>query len=272
MNSDISYPKCFALVSGGKDSLTTASVLAEAGKLEACVALKTGLSTPDWEAFVVKTCADRGWSLEIFESGASYDDLVIKYGFPGPAKHKWFMDYLKGRAIRKFRKAHPRGVLASGVRSAESSRREIHTAPVSMWEDTPILAPIYDRTTGEVWDYFYSRGFERAPAYSTLQISGDCLCGAFARPDEKAAVDFHYPEIGAHFDALGKHIKDTHPTRCKWGWGHQQKVKKPKGVSAVCVECGDADPAEPPLCETKVVTLHPRRQRIIVPSIEEMML
>lgn len=44
--SGISYPKCYALMSGGKDSLSTAQVLHEAGKLEACVSLETGISTP----------------------------------------------------------------------------------------------------------------------------------------------------------------------------------------------------------------------------------
>jgi phosphoadenosine phosphosulfate reductase len=236
---DIYYPKCFALVSGGKDSLSTAQVLHEAGKLEACVALKTNLSTPDWEAFVVKTCQERGWRLEIYETGASYDDLVLKYGFPGPSKHKWFMDYLKGRCIRKFRKAHPDGILASGVRSGESARRLINTTPVGMWEGTPILAPIYHWTTDETWAFFRDRGFERAPAYSTLQISGDCLCGAFAREDEFAALKFHYPEIAARFEALSEQIKTKFPKRCRWGWGHGKAVVKPKNVSSLCVECGD---------------------------------
>ena len=57
----ISYPKVYALVSGGKDSLSTAQVLHEAGKLQGCVALDTGLSTPDWKPFVEKVCAERGW-------------------------------------------------------------------------------------------------------------------------------------------------------------------------------------------------------------------
>jgi 3'-phosphoadenosine 5'-phosphosulfate sulfotransferase (PAPS reductase)/FAD synthetase len=243
--SEIYYPKCYALVSGGKDSLTTAQMLDEAGKLQGCVALRTNLATPDWQPFVEKTCAERGWSLEVFETPASYDDLVLKFGFPGPSKHKWFMDYLKGRCIRQFKKAHPDGILASGVRVGESARRAIHTSPISFWEGVPILAPIYHLATDAVWSYFHSRGFERAPGYSTLQISGDCLCGAFAKEEEKAAVEFHYPKMGEHFAALGRAIKDKFPKRSEWGWGWRQKVKKPKNVSAICVECGDADPVDP---------------------------
>lgn len=251
--SELYYPKCYALVSGGKDSLSTAQALDRAGKLEACVALETGLSTPDWKEFVARVCDERGWRLEFYRTTASYDELVVRYGFPGPSKHKWFMDYLKGRGIRAFRKAHPDGILASGVRSGESQRRLVNTTPVGMWENVPILAPIYQWTTDETWAYFREHGFERAPAYSTLQISGDCLCGAFAREDEEAAVRFHYPEIAARFDGLGEEIKTTHPKRCKWGWGWMRERKKAKNESSLCVECGDTQPDLYSLLEEKIL-------------------
>src|SRR3990167_3504854 len=54
MNKGLYYPKCYALVSGGKDSLSAAQILHESGKLSACVALETGISTPDWKDFVIK--------------------------------------------------------------------------------------------------------------------------------------------------------------------------------------------------------------------------
>lgn len=233
------FPDCYALVSGGKDSLTAANVLFEAGKLLGCVALKTGISTPDWESFITKVCADRGWPLEIYETPVSYEEKVLKYGFPGPAKHGWFMNYLKGRCITQFKKKHKGASLASGVRRAESARRKINTLPVSVWEGVPIIAPIYDWTDDEVWEYFYAHGFKRAPAYSTLQISGDCLCGAFAKEGELDAVRFHYPEIGKRFDAITERIKETHPKRCVWGWGNSQKKEKTAKQRMICVECGD---------------------------------
>ena len=150
ISKGISYPKCYALVSGGKDSLTTAQVLHEAGKLEACVALETGISTPDWKEFVTKVCADRGWPLEFYQSNTTFEDFVLRYGFPGPSKHSWVMRNLKGRAIRAFRRARPDGILASGVRTAESQTRAGTTKPVGMWENAPILAPILrlDRRRG----------------------------------------------------------------------------------------------------------------------------
>ncbi len=245
----ISYPKLHALVSGGKDSLSTAQVLHDAGKLAGCVALETGLSTPDWKEFVMKTCDERGWKLEFYQTDYRYEQFVLKYGFPGPSKHSWIMRYLKGRCIRGFRKAHPDGILASGVRTGESDKRAGSTKPVGAWEGAPILAPIYDWTTDETWAYFRENGFERAPAYSTLQISGDCLCGAYARQDELEAVNFHYPAIGTYFRQLGEEIKLKHPKRCEWGWAWKQPIKpKKKNEAMVCVECGGLpDPEQLPL-------------------------
>lgn len=242
MRGGISYPKMDVLVSGGKDSLTTAAVVDEAGKLGACIALKTGISTPDWEPFIVKTCADRGWPLEIYETDTTYEDFVLKYGFPGPSKHSWAMRYLKGRAIRAYKRAHPYGILASGVRADESDKRAISTRPVGQWEGTPILAPIYDWTTEDTWAFFRDRGFERAPGYSTLQISGDCLCGAYAREDEPKAIEYWYPGIWKRFTDLKEAVKDKFPTRCDWGCGWKNKAKPKKGAEAlICVECAPRD-------------------------------
>ena len=239
----IYYPSCWGLLSGGKDSISTCQMLEDAGKLEGCVAIRTGIAVPEWEPWIIKLCEERKWRLDIIETSEKYDDLVVKYGFPGTSKHGWFMTYLKGRAIARFKQYHPGAILASGVRKYESTRRGIRTKPFSVWEGVTIAAPIYDWTTQQTWDYFYSRGFERAPAYSTLQISGDCLCGAMASEGEPDALRCHYPQIAEHFDALGESIKDTHPTRCKWGWSSNKKskAKLTPSQAAICVECDRVD-------------------------------
>lgn len=237
MVKGISYPKCYALVSGGKDSLTTAKVLQKAGRLEACVTLKTHLATPDWEGFVRKTCDEHDMPLEVYETDQSYEKLVLSYGFPGPTKHLWFMQYLKGRAVRKFRKYRPGAILASGVRADESVQRAANTKPVGDWEGVPILAPIFDWTTDETWQFFNDHFAERAPAYSTLQISGDCLCGAYARKGEYQALQFHYPKIGKQMAELGEAAKAHHPKRCDWGWGWKQPIKQKAKERYLCVEC-----------------------------------
>lgn len=233
----LSYPPCYALVSGGKDSFTQAKVLQKAGKLIACVAIETHISTPDWKQFLEKTCDEHRMPLEFYQTNESYENLVIKYGFPGPSKHSWFMRYLKGRGIKQFKKYRPGEVLASGVRQYESVKRAASVRPFSMWEGVPVLAPIFDWTTEETWAYFNDHFSERAPAYATLQISGDCLCGSYANEGEFDALKFHYPEIGKQFTDLGESIKHKHPTRCQWGWASDEKITQTAEEAVVCFDC-----------------------------------
>lgn len=240
--SGVYYPPVHALLSGGKDSMTTVKVLADADRLLGCVSFETGISTPDWKDFVADTCAKHGWPLQFFKTPAVYADLVRKYGFPGPGKHGMFMNYLKGRCVREFRKANPGGILASGTRINESNRRFINTKPVSVWEGTPILTPIYDWTTERVWHFFRANNFRRSPAYETLRVSGDCACGAYAEKDEADRLHYHYPTLGKQLDELGHSIRDDHPKRCEWGWGWNQPRKKTAKEAALCNECGDAPP------------------------------
>lgn len=240
MKKEPYYPPTYALVSGGKDSLSTAQVLADADRLLGCVALSTGVSTPDWRDFVIDTCRERGWPLEFHHTDTSYDDLVRKYGFPGPGMHQQFMTYLKGRAVREFKRKHPAGILSSGTRRDESKRRLANTKPISVWEGVPILTPIYDWSTEATWEFFWANGFERAPAYSLLMVSGDCLCGAFAVQGEAEALRLAYPVAADRFCALGREIRDAFPKRCEWGWGWREKrTAKTTREAALCQECGD---------------------------------
>lgn len=225
-------PKFYCLYSGGKDSTTTASILHKDGMLESCVAIDTGISTPDWLAFVKNSCEEHGWPLEVYKTSASYDDLVRKYGFPGPGKHGMFMNYLKGRGIRDFKKAHPGKCLASGVRKSESQRRMRFTKEWSLFEDVPVFAPLWDWATEKVWGYFNSNGFVRSPAYATLCISGDCLCGAFATPMERGMIKSAYPEVHERLSKLEAECGG-------FGWGERscKSRRKTRQSSPLCVDC-----------------------------------
>lgn len=225
----MTLPKFYSLYSGGKDSTVCTAVLQESGMLAGVVTIRTGIAAPDWEPFIVQSCKDHGWPLEIFETQESYDDLVRKYGFPGPGMHGTYMNYLKGRGIREFKKVHPEGALASGVRKSESARRFRGTKEWSVFEGVPVYAPIMHWTTEQVWDYFNSHGFERSPAYATLCISGDCLCGAFAGPEERAIIQAVYPEVDARFKRLESETGGT--------WGKFCRKKLGRKTSILCTDC-----------------------------------
>ena len=223
--------RAWALFSGGKDSITLTHWLQRHDALEGVVAFDTGISVPEWEPFIRETCQQQGWLLTLLKTSASYDDLVRKYGFPGPGAHSMFMNYLKGRCIRQFVSAHPGTLLASGVRRGESVRRFRSVRDWSSREGAIIWAPLANMTTKEVMAYVGQHGLPRSPAYATLGISGDCLCGAFARPDERGILATYYPTCFARITSLEQETGGT------WGKGKARRGKISTGESLICVEC-----------------------------------
>lgn len=239
-----------ALFSGGKDSFATALVLSQAGLLKECLMIDTGIGVPEWRTACIKMCTDRGWAYRVIPTPIRYEWLVWKYGFPGPGLHQQTMTYLKGRAIRQWKQLHkimlgPRKwkfdtshCLASGVRRGESDRRAMHTKPISSFEGVTIYAPLWEWDTSSVWEYVKDHGYERPPSYNKLQISGDCLCGAFAREDERQAIQVHYPAIHERLCQLECEVGQ------QWGPGSKACGRvhvKEGGEALICVECGDAD-------------------------------
>ena len=249
--SNILFPPkpAYALFSGGKDSFACASVLHEAGLLAGCVLIDTGIAIPEWKAATSAMCEERGWAYEIIPTTHRYEWIVWKYGFPGRPGHKWAMDFLKGRAVSQWRSTHCKttgtgkrklfdgSILASGCRMDESERRLGNTRPISEWEKVTVYSPIFEWTTAETWAYVKERGYVRPRAYETLGISGDCLCGAFAKEYEREAIRVHHPSI--HADIL----RMEHEYQSKWGAGSKAcgRIRKQGAEAVGCAECGDAD-------------------------------
>lgn len=185
----------YSLFSGGKDSFACAAVLADAGLLKGCILIDTGISADTWLHDATTICTQQSWTYEVIPTSVRYDWFVWRYGFPGPGMHNDVMNYLKGRAIREFRKDHKEDALASGVRLDESDRRTFNAKFESLFETVTVYAPILNWTTAEVWAYVRARGYERPQTYVTLGVSGDCLCGAFAQDHEREAITAFYPKL-----------------------------------------------------------------------------
>lgn len=229
----------YSLFSGGKDSFATAKTLQLEGKLLGVVLLDTGIAVPDWEENVTALAHFHGFPVEIYRTPVRYEWLVWKYGFPGPAGHMFAMNYLKGRAVREFKKAHPGKALASGVRKYESDRRAINAKEVGLFEGVTIYAPIYDWTTAQTWAFCRQHGYERPESYIKLGVSGDCLCGAYARSHERDALKQFYPTVYeriCNLEAASTH----HPTRCRWGWAGKGPETKTTEEAVICVECSQS--------------------------------
>lgn len=225
-----------SLLSGGKDSVTTTHYLDQQDHLAGAVFMDTGIKTPDVLPFVRDLCDTHDWDLVVIETPASYEDLVHKYGFPGPSQHGMFMNYLKGRCIRQYRKQFPDGVLASGVRAKESDRRMGNAKRWSTMEGVDVYAPILDWSDEEVWDYVDRHDLERSPAYETLHLSGDCLCGAYARREEAYLIKEFYPSVAERLAELEEAVDHEHD---KWGHGEGFTSGQERIEAFVCQGCAE---------------------------------
>ena len=217
--------KYTALYSGGKDSTALCHHLQKQGKLDKAIFIDTGISAPDLVDFVLKA----PWPVEVWKTNIWFDWIVATYGFARPYSHSWYFNYLKARALRQFRSRNKgeEFILASGVRSLESSRRFRNTQNRGEIDGMKIDAPIIDWSTEQVWKYLQKNDLEISPCYKTMHYSGDCFCGAFAEKNELEMLDIFYPEVAERLKKLEDRYGGT--------WGNA-KVPNRKGIRCECNE------------------------------------
>lgn len=239
---EVSGQKYYSLFSGGKDSITLAHKLDQRKQLAGVVFFDTGIHTPDIIPHIKKVCDSFDWPLKIYTPPETYEEYVLKMGFPSPKTHGWAMNHLKGRCVQKVRREFGRDtILASGIRRRESGRRKISIKNGSeRWEGLRVVAPIVDMTTKEVWDYVKDNGLPLSPVYSTLHMSGDCLCGAFATMDELKLIEIFYPDTFKEIQRLEALVKIAGKTKrireryCRWG---NKGTVATKEQTLLCAEC-----------------------------------
>jgi 3'-phosphoadenosine 5'-phosphosulfate sulfotransferase (PAPS reductase)/FAD synthetase len=205
----------------------------------------TGIGCKRTRRHVHETVERYGWPLvEIHaaDCGQSYEWIVRKWGFPGPAHHHICYQRLKERPIallvkRTKTKMSDKVLLATGIREDESlirmgyKGREINRNGAQVW-----VNPIYWWSRQQRDDYLMENQIRRNPVTDELGISGECMCGAFAHPGELAQLRAVDPELAGRIDALHDEIKDRFP----WGWeGRPPRApkSKPSVAHPLCVGC-----------------------------------
>ena len=215
----------YALFSGGHDSLCATHVAMTNGYAQEVVHVNTGIGVDETREFVRATCAAHGWPLNELHPSVSYDELVVEHGFPGPAAHSFMYRRLKERALaalaseRKLKRGAP-FVYCSGVRKQESSRRM--RGQQQEWQHAPKLgwtwrAVILDWTKADCNRYIEAHGLARNPVVDLLHMSGECLCGAFARPGELNEIALWFPGTAARIAELEARVRESGHPACVWG-------------------------------------------------------
>ena len=238
--------KTFVLTSGGNDSTTLMHLIRP--YVDAAVHIRTGIGIPETSEFVREVTASFGLPLiELVTPPEVYRDIVLgetRKGFPGPNMHYIAYHRLKSERIRNlqrdYSKRGERLLLVSGVRSQESERRMLgvgkfeHQAPTSTATRCAWVHPIVHWTSFEMNTYRSAFGVPRSPVADKIHKSGECLCGAFARPDELNEIEFWYPETAAY-------IKSMEAEALAMGkkfpyWGHRAG-KRPTATGPLCSDC-----------------------------------
>ncbi|MET0604282.1 MAG: phosphoadenosine phosphosulfate reductase family protein [Baekduia sp.] len=252
----------WALFSGGHDSLTACAVAFAWARerdlpMEAAH-IRTGTGVPQTMAYVEQVCAEQSWPLSIFDPPVPYRDIVLEHGFPGPGQHGLMYARLKERALRELVRQSKaefsdRVMLVTGVRSDESQRRMRHVERITRDGAQLWTAAIWNWSKIDCAKYaFADLGLPRSPVVDLMHMSGECRCGAFARPGELAEWMAWFPEETQWIIDLQDEVAAAGIRAYRWGERppriHREQMAMalgedwdaaPPGI--LCVGCGPDD-------------------------------
>lgn len=245
--------KIYAMFSGGDGSLAATHYAMENGAHEV-LHIDTGIGVNESlelsvQEFVRETCRTYNWPLQIeTPPDLDYRKMVLKYGFPGPGAHLYPYSWLKERAIAKViretkRKWVDKVGLSTGVRNGDSARRMGFIHPV-VKEDARIwIAPLFDWNKIQLYSYIKSQGIEQSPIAKLIGMSGECFCGAFAKPKEIVQIERHFPKLAMKIHALEVEAREV-GVPCKWGVRPpKRRIREQMDIPfmPMCVNCHAGD-------------------------------
>jgi len=215
----------FALFSGGHDSLVSTHIASRHPRFSGVVHVNTGIGIEETRDFVRRQCQNFGWPLYEYKAAELptpqvYEDVVLVHGFPGPAQHHRMYARLKERCLRHMKAIHaPRQpiILVTGIRKQESQKRMGYAREIDKRGQWLWTAPCVDWSEEDCRACMRADKLPRNPVKDKMCISGECLCGAFARSGERAELRHYYPEEYARIRRLEVAVVGTPCDR--WGSG-----------------------------------------------------
>jgi 3'-phosphoadenosine 5'-phosphosulfate sulfotransferase (PAPS reductase)/FAD synthetase len=211
----------FLLISGGNDSMVLYDVCREWA--DEIVHINTGIGIPQTNQFVRDVV---GPDLIEMHPPVPYETLILDPklfgGFPGPAAHHFIYARLKERCIRKLiadrrTKRGQRFMLLTGIRNDESKRRMGYANAVDRMGGQVWVNPLIRWSNDLMREYRETKNLPVNEVTKHLHMSGECLCGAFARPGELEEIRFFYPEVAERIEGLEAKCREAGLRSCKWG-------------------------------------------------------
>lgn len=239
------------MLSSGHDSYTACKVASMHPRFDGRVYhIRTGIGAAASFAFAQEICREERWDLNVFQSPSTYEMFVRERGFPGPGMHQWAYVRLKERCVRMMCAMHTKErvsrvgkisivkrnvALITGCREQESERRMGTVQPLKIGEESPKtgkisnryrywVAPCHDWSSEDQRQFMDAYDLPRNPIKLTpIGMSGECFCGAFAKPGELEMIRRYAPDVAQEIDRLtviakhgGKHaVWGTRPDKRK---------------------------------------------------------
>lgn len=241
--------KSFLLISGGNDSLVLYDVCKD--WVDGIVHINTGIGIPQTNQFVRDLV---GPGLIEMHPPVPYEDLVLGVGkgarpngggslfggFPGPAAHHFIYSRLKERCVEQLLRDHrtkrgQRFVLVTGIRNDESKRRMGYAQPINRRTSQIWVNPLIRWSNDLMREYRETKRLPINDVTRHLHMSGECLCGAFAKPGELEMIRFFYPEVAARIEALEARCREAGLPAAKWG--ERPPKKGAPAAGPMCQSC-----------------------------------
>jgi 3'-phosphoadenosine 5'-phosphosulfate sulfotransferase (PAPS reductase)/FAD synthetase len=219
--------RVFACFSGGHDSLVsthlTMSLRDRIDVPTTVLHINTRIGIEETRQFVRDTCARRDWPLwERYCAAGEYERIVLEHGFPGPSVHPRMYQRLKERVVyaacKEAKVGHARRakvLFVTGIRADESRRRAGYKRVESKVRAQIWINPIYHFSGFDIPRYMETHGLPENPIRLRLGMSGECLCGAFAKKGERHLIETLSPATGARLRALEEKVRAA---GMPWGW------------------------------------------------------
>lgn len=165
--------------------------------------------------------------------------------FRARLNHYKMYQRLKERGLRKVRSrfvTNPRRervVFLAGRRRSESQRRM--SIPLNDRVGSTVwISPLADWTALDLNTYRLMNDVPQNEVSDKIHMSGECLCGAFAKPGELDEIGDWFPETKARILELEAAVEAAGHTdlRCKWGWGAgRARVSAETRTGPLCSSC-----------------------------------
>ena len=179
-------------------------------------------------------------------SGPNAGWRPIWKGFPGPAGHRVMYRQLKHEPLMRFRRsvlgdqkslsraARRKLIYLGGMRWSETERRFRNAEAIDPDGSIVWVSPIVHWTDAHMREYrlrhrchqdhehalhrlCFNGALPLNEVTEHLHMSGECLCGAYAKPGELDEIEFFYPETAAKLRALEAEAGQAGMPYCRWG-------------------------------------------------------